>query len=252
MEKIMKDLKNSKVVIITGCASGIGKSVVDKYLSKGFFVIGIDKIQSDYKENFMMLQADLSVEDDVKRLYKIISDKFSEIDYLINCAGIFYETERAHISNISLSEWNSVINNNLNSCLLVVKNFLPLLKNNQKDKGIVFISSDQSEWPRSKNCAYSTSKGAINTFAKACAVEFLEYGIRVNVVEPASVETNFIRKMVSTEDELHSVYDKENAKMPMGIIKPDEVAELVYFFGSHKSVKITGQKILIDSGLYLK
>jgi len=57
--------------------------------------------------------------------------------------------------------------------------------------------------------------------------------------------------MVSTEKEMYSIYEKENAKMPMGIIKPEEVAEVIYFLGSEKSRKITGQKILIDSGLYL-
>jgi len=239
------------VVVITGCASGIGKCVAKKYLDEKFIVIGIDRDKCVPEDNFLMFQVDLSVEEDVKKTFDSISSQYNKIDYLVNCAGIFYDNERCSINNITFSEWNSVMNNNLNSCLLVVQSALPLLKNTYGDKGIVFVSSDQAERPRNKNSAYSTSKGAINTFAKSCAVEFLKYGIRVNTVEPASVETNFIRKMVSTEKEMYSIYEKENAKMPMGIIKPEEVAEVIYFLGSEKSRKITGQKILIDSGLYL-
>lgn len=81
-------------------------------------------------------------------------------------------------------------------------------------------------------------------------MELLECHIRANCVLPASVRSDFIKKMAGDEEELKEMYMRENEKMPLGIIEPREVAELVYFLGSEMSSKITGQSILMDSGLH--
>ena len=71
------------------------------------------------------------------------------------------------------------------------------------------------------------------------------------MVAPASVKTNFIKKMAKSDSRMKDIYRKENETMPLGIIEPEEVAELLFFLGTPKSRKITGQTIMIDSGLYL-
>ena len=76
--------------------------------------------------------------------------------------------------------------------------------------------------------------------------------IRVNVVEAASVRTNFIRKLAKTETRENEIYINEDSKMPLGLLYPDDIANMVFFLGSIKAQKITGQTILIDSGLYIK
>ena len=241
---------NRKVVIITGCSSGIGKSTVEKYIKEGFYVIGLDKSPCQEMDNFSYYQVNLSNEEEVKNIYQSIKSEGILINYLINCAGVFYCTERYEIAEMISQEWNSVLNNNLSSCMYVVKYAIPLF-DTREDSAIVFVSSDQANMPRKKNGAYATSKGAINTFARACAVELVDKRIRANVVEAASVDTNFILKLAGSEEKMRQIYLNENEKMPLGLIKPDEVAETIYFLGSVKAKKITGQTILIDSGLYL-
>ena len=135
--------------------------------------------------------------------------------------------------------------------MIVTKNTIPLLRNAEGDKAIVNISSDQAVFPRKKNSAYAVTKAGIENFTRACAVELLESRIRANCILPASVRSNFIKKMVNSEEKLKNIFTKENEKMPLGIIEPYEVAELVYFLGSEKAAKITGQSILMDSGLYI-
>ncbi len=121
----------------------------------------------------------------------------------------------------------------------------------QGDKAVVFISSDQAEHPRRKNSAYAVSKGGIETLTKVCAVEGAVYGVRVNCIKPASVHTNFIRKLADSEAHMAEIYKKAAQEMPFGLIEPEDIAESVFYLGSECAKCITGQSLLIDSGLYL-
>lgn len=241
---------NKKIVVVTGVASGIGKAVAELYTKKGFCVCGIDITHSGSSNETEEYVCDVSDEKAVERVFSKIGKKYKSINYVINCAGIFYDKERLLIENMQLSEWENVYKINLTSCMIITKYAIPFLKNAKGDKAIVNISSDQAVFPRKKNCAYAVTKAGIENFTRASAVELLESNIRANCVLPASVRSNFIKKMVRDEEELKELYIRENEKMPLGIIEPGDVAELVYFLGSQMSSKITGQSILMDSGLY--
>ena len=127
--------------------------------------------------------------------------------------------------------------------MLVTKYAIPLLKICTGDKAIINISSDQVKYPRPKNVSYSVSKSSIENFSKACAVEFLKDRIRVNVVKAASVRTNFIHKLSGTVSREIEIYHDENEKMPLGLIEPNDIAQMAYFLGSIMARKITGQII---------
>ena len=127
--------------------------------------------------------------------------------------------------------------------MLVTKYAIPLLKICTGGKAIINISSDQVKYPRPKNVSYSVSKSAIENFSKACAVEFLKDRIRVNVVKAASVRTNFIHKLSGTVSREIEIYHDENEKMPLGLIEPNDIAQMAYFLGSIMARKITGQII---------
>lgn len=243
---------NKKVVVVTGASSGIGKAVAELYANNGFCVCGIDISRiapSDIIDGYI---CDITNEVDVGRVVSDIGKKYEYLNYVINCAGIFYDKERQLIEDMQLSEWEKVYKTNLTGCMILTRNVIPLLRLARGDKAIVNISSDQAVFPRRKNSAYAVTKAGIENFTKACAVELIEDSIRANCVLPASVRSNFISRMVKNEEELKEIYVRENEKMPLGIIEPEEVAELVYFLGSEKSSKITGQAILMDSGLYCR
>lgn len=244
-------MKENQTVLITGCASGIGNSTVKKYLEAGFNVIGIDKNECFFDGNFRLYLCDLSNESDVKRIFASIKSNYNSINYLINCAGILFNMHRDTVDKMDIVEWCNMMHNNLTSSMLITREAIPVLKKSTNDKAIVFVSSDQAFYPKNKSSAYATSKGGLVTFSKSCAVELLEYSIRVNTVAPASVKTNFIKKLADNSEKMDALYQKENDKMPLGIITPEEVSELIFFLGSPKSKKITGQTIMIDSGLYL-
>ena len=241
----------NQTVLITGCASGIGSCIVKKYLHDGYIVIGIDKDECSFAGDFSFYLCDLSNENNVRNTFVNIKEKNNSISYLISCAGILFDNKRNTVEEMDLNEWYTVLNNNLTSSMITTREAIPLLKNCSSDKAIVFVSSDQALYPKNKSSAYAVSKGGLVAFSKACSVELIKYGIRVNVVAPASVKTNFIKKMAKSDSRMKDIYRKENEKMPLGIIEPEEVAELLFFLGTPKSRKITGQTIMIDSGLYL-
>lgn len=247
---IMTGLKNNDdVVVVTGAASGIGKAIAELYYSNGFNVVGLDlcNIQADYP----IIICDVSNEESVQETFHEISERYVSIRYLVNCAGIFFSNQRDGIERITLDEWNEVYKNNATSVMLVTKYAVPMMKLCIGDRAIINISSDQVKYPRQNNASYSVSKSALENYSIVCATELLKERIRVNVVEAASVRTNFIRKLAKTEAKENEIYIKEDSKMPLGLLYPDDVANMVFFLGSIKAKKITGQTILIDSGLYI-
>lgn len=242
---------NKKVVLVTGASSGIGSAVANMYMKKGYLVCGLDINPISSSDEVDEYICDVSSEEDVKRALNEIGSKYRSVNYVINCAGIFFDKERSLIEDMSIPEWKNVCTNNLTSNFIVTKNVIPFLRRAEGDKAIVNISSDQALFPRKKNSAYAVSKAGIDNFTRSCAVELIEHRIRVNCILPASVRSDFIRKLVDNEEEMEKIYEKENEKMPLGVIEPWEVAELICFLGSEKAAKITGQSILINSGLYI-
>lgn len=246
----MKDI--NKTVVITGVSSGIGKATAQKYYDEGFNVVGLDKVILE-ETRFPLLECDISSEESVRETFNLIHKKYSNsINYLINIAGEFCGERREMIEDMSIEQWNYLINTNLTGTMIMCKYAFPLLINAEQDKAIVNMSSDQVMHPREKNTAYAVSKSGIDCFTRACANEYSKQKIRVNAVSPSSVVTNFINKIIPDEFERAKVYEKHNEKMPFGIIGAEDVAELLYFLGSEKSKKITGQIITIDSGLYMR
>ena len=104
--------------------------------------------------------------------------------------------------------------------------------------------------PQAKSAPYAITKAAIEMFSKILALELIDSKVRVNTIALASVKTNFLRKYKKDEKVLEKMMENTDKNMPFGIIQPYDVYELVkYLIG--KNNKITGQTILIDSGVVL-
>lgn len=249
-ERITIDV-NKKTVLISGTASGIGLATARKYLSKGYEVCGIDIERNESEPQIDSFFCDISDEAAVKNVFIQISEKYQCINYLVNCAGIFFDKARYYIEDMCLSEFDRVISVNLAGTILVTKFAIPLLRTALGDKAIVNVSSDQAIYPRKRNSAYAVSKAGILNFSLACATELLEDRIRVNTVLPASVRSGFLRNFSCSGTNISKIYKKEEERIPFGIIEPEEVANLIFFLGSENSKKITGQSIMMNSGLYL-
>ena len=238
----------SKYAIITGVSSGIGECIANYFVEEGIYVFGIDKNETQ-NEKIEFFKCDIKDEDKIREIIKEISKKTSHINYLINSAGIFCNTRRDLIQNLSKEEWQSVIDVNLTGTFLITKYSIPLLKKSTNGN-IINLSSEQVVLPQIKSAPYAITKAGIEMFSRILALELMEFKIRVNTIALASVKTNFIKNYKKDEAIFEEMMKTTDKNMPFGIIEAYDVYKLVKYLIEEDN-KITGQTILIDSGVVL-
>ena len=223
-----------KYAIITGASSGIGECIANNFIKN---------------EKIEFFECDIRDEEKIINIIQAISQKTDYIDYLINSAGIFCNKGRDLIENLSKEEWQSVIDVNLTGTFLMTKYSIPLLKKSL-NSNIINLSSEQVVLPQMKSAPYAITKAGIEMFSKILALELMDCKIRVNTIALASVKTNFLKNYKKDEKVFENMMETTDKNMPFGIINSQDVYKLVKYL-TEEDIKITGQTILIDSGVVL-
>ncbi len=244
-------LKN-KVSIVTGAGQGIGKGIALRLANQGAKVIVSDinlknckSVVEEIKEEggeAIAIKCDVSKLKDVKNLVDETIKEFGSLDVLINNAGIY-----PFISFTKMKErdWDKLMDINLKSVFLTCSESLKKMKKGSK---IVNISSIASLIGFEGLVHYCASKGGVNGFTRALALELAPRGINVNGIAPGAIETPGVEKGLDKK-----ALDQMVASIPaqkMG--KPEDIAEAVIFLASDKSNYITGQTLVVDGGWVLR
>ena len=240
----------NKTVFITGSSAGIGKSIAVSCSKMGANVIvtgrsmsgiqdTISELQTNKGNNFSL--ADLQNDSDLDRL---VAD-LPVLDGIIFNAGIVKTVPVAFIKKQQLQE---VFDVNFNSSVMLIQKILSQ-KKIKKGGSICFISSVASSYVNIGNSLYSASKGAVNSFTKALALELASKNIRVNAILPGFIETKILENSNIDDESL-----KEHLKKyPMGRFgKPDDIANATIYLMSDASQWTTGSLITIDGGYSIK
>jgi NAD(P)-dependent dehydrogenase (short-subunit alcohol dehydrogenase family) len=250
-------LASNKVAVVTGGANGIGLSCTMKFLQQDYLVICVDideEALNEAKEKcnndrLIVQKVNVSLESNVLSLSDFVDQNYNKIDALINCVGI---QTYGSLDDTTEHLWDTTFIVNVKSMFLMAKHFVPLMRKNGKGS-IVNLSSVQSLVSQKGVLAYAASKGAINAFSRALAIDLADSQIRVNSVLPGSVDTPMLRKAADlfrgskTADEI--VEDWGHAH-PIGRVGSGaEIAELIFFLSSESSSFITGGQYVIDGGL---
>jgi hypothetical protein len=235
-------------VLITGISRGIGKAIALEFAKNKYNIIGCAKSDfnglSDTKnlvtyygvDSYIEL-CDISNEEKIKKFIYESTNKLGGIDILINNAGISYI---GLLQDMSILEWNNIINTNLTSAFLMSKYVIPYMLKKQNGH-IINISSVWGNIGASMEVAYSASKGGLNTFTKALAKELAPSNILVNTISPGFIDTEMNKNF--EKEELEAIFEE----IPLGRAgKTSEVADLVYKIATSKY--LTGQIINIDGG----
>lgn len=235
-------------VLITGISRGIGKAIALEFAKNKYNIIGCAKsdfnglsdtknLITSYGVDSYIELCDISNEDKIKKFIYESTNKLGGIDILINNAGISYI---GLLQDMSILEWNNIINTNLTSAFLMSKYVIPYMLKKQNGH-IINISSVWGNIGASMEVAYSASKGGLNTFTKALAKELAPSNILVNTISPGFIDTEMNKNF--EKEELEAIFEE----IPLGRAgKTSEVADLVYKIATSKY--LTGQIITIDGG----
>ena len=242
-----------KVAIVTGAASGIGRATAELFAVHGARVVIADRDIEGAEETLerikkkgemgLALKVDVSDEAQIKMMVKQTIERFGQLDFACNNAGI--EGEQAVTADCTAENWRRVININLEGTWWCMKYQIPeILKG---DGGaIVNVSSIAGLLGFKGIPAYVSSKHAINGLTKTAALEYADQGLRVNAVSPGAIQTPMIDRFVGEEGEGRQDL---MAAHPLGRFgRPEEVAEAIVWLCSEKASYITGQVLAVDGG----
>ena len=245
----------TKVVLVTGSAQGIGKVAAQRFLSSGEWKVAIcdvneellDKTTQEFNskyggENILSVVMNITDRKSVDEGTEKIVSKFGKIDCLINNAGI---TRDSMIYKMKENDWDDVIAVNLKGAYNCIQSVLPgMIERN--NGSIINTSSIVGLYGNIGQSNYAVSKFGIIGLTKTCAKELGRKGIRVNAVAPGFTET----EMVQTVPE--KILDSIRGKTPLQrLAKPEEIADAYYFLASDQSSFITGHVLAVDGGLVL-
>lgn len=259
---VMKGLK-AKNALITGASSGIGQAIAVRLAKEGVNVaINYRKSPEDAKETeemvnnacgqirscgvqAILVQADVSKEEDVVRMVNTVVEEFGSLDILINNAGIQI-AGAAH--EIKIEDFDRVIAVNLRGAYLCAREAIKHFFDQGSSGVIINISSVHEIIPKPKYVGYSVSKGGMENLTRSLALEYADRGIRVNGVGPGATITPINEAWIHDPEAKAEV----ESHIPMGRAgTSEEMAAAVAFLASDEAAYITGQTLFVDGGLTL-
>lgn len=248
-------LKN-KIALITGASRGIGRAAALLFAKEGASII-LNYFVSDYEPDALenvnkvlkelekigveaiKIEADVSKEQDVKKMIEVAIKKFGRIDILINNAGIVYDVS---ISDRSSEQWKRTIDTNLLGTYLCSKFVSKYMLKNKFGKIISLTSTNAINSFSPHSIDYDASKAGIISLTKNFAKE-LAPKVQVNAIAPGWVDTEMNKDLPDkfVKDETKKIYLQRFAK-------PDEIAKAILFLASDDASYITGSVLVVDGG----
>lgn len=237
-----------RVALIVGAARGIGRGIAERFVEEGASVVIGDSDETSGKTTAQELgskvrfvRADISDRKDAERAVQETVEHFGGLNVLVQNAGIYPWNL---IENTSVEEWDRVLAINLKGTFLAAQAAARVMRGQGGGRMIFTSSITGPRVTMPGHGHYSASKAGINGFIKAAAIEFAEYGITVNGVEPGNILTEGMRQLRSAE----FVRSMEDA-VPLGRLgTPRDVANAVLFLASDDASYITGTTIIVDGG----
>lgn len=235
--------------LITGASSGLGRSIAQRLAPHGRLILvgrNAEALEAVRKtcaapERHLLWIRDLSrLEGLTDELISLLTAKNVRVEHFIHSAGI---TGGQLIRAVDMAVVTRVFNVNLFSALEIIHSLVQKRVNQETLRSITFISSISSKLGSKGFSVYCASKGALDALTRSLAVE-LAPAVRVNAVLPGTVETGMTKQLFTNPDFVSSL----QANYPLGVGRPEDVADAVEFLCSDRARWITGQDLVVDGG----
>lgn len=211
--------------LITGASRGIGKAIKNLFEERGILVYAPARSEMNLSSN-----------ESIRKYVETLSD----VDILINCAGI---NDLGSIDEMSEEKLQEMLQVNLVSQTMLIKYVSEKMKKNRYGR-IVNFASIWCDFSKERRIMYSIAKAGVKGLTTAAAVELSKYNVLVNAVAPGFVNT----EMTSQNNTPEQIEALAQALPIKRMAEPVEIAEFVYFLASEKNSFITGQTIFADGG----
>jgi len=257
---------DSKVSIVTGAGTGIGRAIASVFAKEGSKVIVADLNAQSAEETAEMIKANggdaalistnVSKASDVERMIQFTVEKYGKLNVLVNNAAI-YGFDTPEITDFPEEDWDRMMSVNLKGVFLCCKYAIPAMK--QAGGGSIVSISSIAALAKSVQPAYAASKGGVTAFTKGVAAQVAEYNIRANIICPSTIETpgrtasikpgyyknDFIAHTANAE--------KEAGRPPLARVlprfgTPEDIAYTALFLASDESSYITAAVFPVDGG----
>jgi len=226
-----------RVMLITGSSRGIGRFLTEYYLDKGMTVVGCSRAETDLThERYEHFPLDVSDEKAVNLLVSDVRGKYKRIDYLINNAGIA-SANPALLTPLSVVE--KIFGTNVFGTFLFCREVGKVMAR-KKFGRIVNFTTGAVPLDLAGESIYASSKAAVESLTRILAREFAGSGITCNAVGPALIQTDMTRNLSS--EKIQELLDRQPIAEFAGL---EDVANVIDFFISDRSGKITGQQVYL-------
>ena len=238
-------LLKGKVSVVTGGSSGIGFAIAERFAREGsrVFVVGrrqseLDKATQAIGNNAQAIQGDITVKEDLDRIFDTVQREGGKLDILVANSGM---ADALSIEKITEDHFDKTFDLNARGTLFTVQKAIPLMTGGGS---IVLIGSIADSIGTPGYTAYNASKAAVRSFSRTWTNELASRNIRVNTLSPGPIDTPMMQ--VASEEVRNFLI----GKIPLARLgKPEEVAAAALFLASDESRFIAGAELCIDGGM---
>ncbi len=246
----MVTLEN-KLALVTGAAGVLGRAVASRFIAEGMRVVAIDlaadrlaTLADELGANAHPVVLDLGDERAIDKRCAEIRAEHGDVDVLVNNAGLLSNNKAAETST---EEWRRLMRVNLDGAFYLCRAWLPGMKAKGWGRIVNVCSLAMKTGGLTAGTAYTASKGGLGALTFSLAREAAAFGVTVNGVAPAYIETPMVTEQLTEEQR-----DQLLTTIPVGrFCQADEVAALIAYLASPIAGFITGEIVDINGGLHL-
>lgn len=239
-----------KVIVITGGTTGIGFACAEYLLEQGYEVVITGRSEKNLNNALEKLNnqvtgfiSDASSLSDIDKLVKSIKEKYTKIDGLFVNAGIF---KSSSFETTSEELFDETMDINFKGPFFTIQKFVPILKN---PSSVVLNTSIVVFKAFADTSIYTASKAAIESIAKVLNLELASKGIRINIISPGVTQSPIQNKSGMSAEAIENLLEHFSNTSPIGrIVKPADIAPILEFLVSDKSLVLRNEKIVVDGG----